>query len=93
MTTSSPSTRVITVLAAEVDRRRPLLTDLDVQAENLSAYLDKGHSMPRIVVLVDGFQNLPALLASPARASTGRSTGPPSSSASSPTAASWASTS
>ncbi|MET0578624.1 MAG: FtsK/SpoIIIE domain-containing protein [Ilumatobacteraceae bacterium] len=56
-------TRVITLLAAEVDRRRPLLTDLDVQAENLSAYLDKGHSMPRIVVLVDGFQNLPALLA------------------------------
>ncbi|MET0145328.1 MAG: FtsK/SpoIIIE domain-containing protein [Ilumatobacteraceae bacterium] len=56
-------TRVITLLAAEIDRRRPLLTDLDVQAENLSAYLDKAHSMPRIVVLVDGFQNLPALLA------------------------------
>jgi S-DNA-T family DNA segregation ATPase FtsK/SpoIIIE len=55
-------TRVITLLAAELDRRRPLLTDLDVQAENLSAYLDKGHSMPRIVVLVDGFQNLPAIL-------------------------------
>ena len=54
--------RVITVLTAELDRRRPLLTDLDVQAENLSAYLDKGHSMPRIVVLVDGFQNLPAIL-------------------------------
>ena len=55
-------TRVITLLTAELDRRRPLLTDLDVQAENLSAYLDKGHSLPRIVVLVDGFQNLPSLL-------------------------------
>jgi S-DNA-T family DNA segregation ATPase FtsK/SpoIIIE len=55
-------TRVITLLSAELDRRRPLLTALDVQAENLSAYLDKGHSMPRIVVLVDGFQNLPAIL-------------------------------
>jgi S-DNA-T family DNA segregation ATPase FtsK/SpoIIIE len=55
-------TRVITVLTAELDRRRSLLTDLDVQAENLSAYLDKGHSLPRIVVLVDGFQNLPSLL-------------------------------
>ena len=55
-------TRVITLLSAELDRRRTLLTDLDVQAENLSAYLDKGHSLPRIVVLVDGFQNLPSLL-------------------------------
>ena len=55
-------TRVITLLSAELDRRRPLLTDLDVQAENLSAYLDKGHSLPRIVVLVDGFQNLPSIL-------------------------------
>jgi S-DNA-T family DNA segregation ATPase FtsK/SpoIIIE len=55
-------TRVIAVLSAELDRRRPLLTDLDVQAENLSAYLDKGHRLPRIVVLVDGFQNLPAIL-------------------------------
>lgn len=55
-------TRVITLLGAELDRRRPLLTDLEVQAENLSAYLDKGHVLPRIVVLVDGFQNLPAIL-------------------------------
>lgn len=55
-------TRVITVLAAELDRRRPLLADLDVQAENLSAYLDKGHQLPRIVLLVDGFQNLNALI-------------------------------
>ena len=55
-------TRVVTLLGAELDRRRPLLADLDVQAENLSAYLDKGHSLPRIVVLVDGFQNLSALL-------------------------------
>jgi S-DNA-T family DNA segregation ATPase FtsK/SpoIIIE len=51
-------TRVIAVLAAELDRRRPLLAALDVQAENLSAYLDKGHRLPRVVVLVDGFQNL-----------------------------------
>ena len=55
-------TRVVTLLTAELDRRKSLLTDLDVQAENLSAYLDKGHSLPRIVVLVDGFQNLPSLL-------------------------------
>ena len=56
-------TRVITVLAAELDRRRPILTDLDVQAENLTSYLDKGYSLPRIVVLVDGFQNLSPILA------------------------------
>jgi DNA segregation ATPase FtsK/SpoIIIE-like protein len=58
-------TRVITVLTAELDRRRPLLADLDVQAENLSAYLDKGHKLPRIVVLVDGFQNLGPILGTP----------------------------
>ena len=55
-------TRVIVVLTAELDRRRALLSDLDVQAETLSAYLDKGHSLPRIVVLVDGYQNLNAIL-------------------------------
>lgn len=55
-------TRVITLLASEIDRRRPILSDLSVQAENLSAYLDKGHQMPRIVVLVDGFQNMSAIL-------------------------------
>ena len=55
-------TRVITVLTAELDRRRPLLSDLDVQAENLSSYLDKGHKLPRIVVIVDGFQNLGPIL-------------------------------
>lgn len=55
-------TRVITVLTAELDRRRPILTALDVQAENLTAYLDKGHRLPRIVVLVDGFQNLGPIL-------------------------------
>ena len=55
-------TRVITVLAAELDRRRPLLSDLDVQAENLSSYLDKGYKLPRIVVIVDGFQNLGPIL-------------------------------
>ena len=55
-------TRVISVLSAEIERRRPMLADLAVQAENLSAYLDKGYSLPRIVVLVDGFQNLGAIL-------------------------------
>jgi DNA segregation ATPase FtsK/SpoIIIE, S-DNA-T family len=55
-------TRVITVLSAELDRRRPLLSDLDVQAENLSSYLDKGYRLPRIVVIVDGFQNLGPIL-------------------------------
>ena len=55
-------TRVVVVLTAELDRRRALLSDLDVQAETLSAYLDKGHSLPRIVVLVDGYQNLHAIL-------------------------------
>ena len=55
-------TRVITVLASELDRRRPLLSDLDVQAENLSSYLDKGYRLPRIVVIVDGFQNLGPIL-------------------------------
>ena len=33
-----------------------------MQAENLSAYLDKGYKLPRIVVLVDGFQNLGPIL-------------------------------
>ena len=55
-------TRVITVLTAELDRRRPLLSDIDVQAENLSAYLDKGYTLPRIIVLVDGYQNLGPIL-------------------------------
>ncbi|WP_162942260.1 FtsK/SpoIIIE domain-containing protein [Desertimonas flava] len=55
-------TRVIALLSAEIDRRRPILSDLSVQAENLSAYLDKGHQMPRIVVIVDGFQNMSAIL-------------------------------
>ena len=55
-------TRVITVLSAELDRRRPLLSDLDVQAENLSSYLDKGYKLPRVVVIVDGFQNLGPIL-------------------------------
>ena len=55
-------TRVVKLLGAELDRRRPLLAALDVQAENLSAYLDKGRALPRIVVLIDGFQNLSALL-------------------------------
>ena len=55
-------TRVVKLLGAELDRRRPMLAALDVQAENLSAYLDKGRSLPRIVVLIDGFQNLSALL-------------------------------
>lgn len=55
-------TRVLALLAAELDRRRPILTDLEVQAENLSAYLDKGHTLARIVVIVDGFQNLAPIL-------------------------------
>jgi S-DNA-T family DNA segregation ATPase FtsK/SpoIIIE len=55
-------TRVITVLSAELDRRRALLSRLDVQAETLSAYLDKGHALPRIVLLIDGYQNLNAIL-------------------------------
>ena len=55
-------TRVIARLARELDRRRGLLSDLSVQAETLSAYLDKGHSMPRIVVLIDGFQNVGSIV-------------------------------
>ena len=55
-------TRVIVMLTAELDRRRALLSHLDVQAETLSVYLDKGYSLPRIVVLVDGYQNLNAIL-------------------------------
>jgi S-DNA-T family DNA segregation ATPase FtsK/SpoIIIE len=55
-------TRVIVMLTAELDRRRALLSDLEVQAESLSVYLDKGRSLPRIVVLVDGYQNLSAIL-------------------------------
>lgn len=55
-------TRVLALLTAELDRRRPILTDLEVQAENLSSYLDKGYSLPRIVVVVDGFQNLGPIL-------------------------------
>ena len=46
-------TRVVKLLGAELDRRRPLLAALDVQAENLSAYLDKGRPLPRIVVLIE----------------------------------------
>jgi len=54
--------RAIAVLGAELDRRRPLLADLGVQAENLTAYLDQGHAMTRIVVLIDGFQNVGSIL-------------------------------
>lgn len=55
-------TRLITLLTAEVDRRRLLLTDLSVQAETLTAYLEKGRKLPRVVLLVDGFQNLGPIL-------------------------------
>jgi S-DNA-T family DNA segregation ATPase FtsK/SpoIIIE len=55
-------TRVIALLVRELDRRRAVLSDLSVQAETLSAYLDKGHAMPRIVVLIDGFQNLASIV-------------------------------
>lgn len=54
--------RVIARLNDEIDRRRRLLSELDVQAESLSAYLDKGHEMSRVVVLVDGYQNLSSIL-------------------------------
>jgi S-DNA-T family DNA segregation ATPase FtsK/SpoIIIE len=64
-------TRVVVVLTAELDRRRALLSHLDVQAETLSVYLDKGHSLPRIVVLVDGYQNLNAILGSVQPMATG----------------------
>jgi DNA segregation ATPase FtsK/SpoIIIE, S-DNA-T family len=64
-------TRVIVLLTAELDRRRALLSDLDVQAETLSAYLDKGFSLPRIVVMVDGYQNLNAILGSVQPMATG----------------------
>ena len=81
------------VLTAELDRRRALLSDLDVQAETLSAYLDKGHSLPRIVVIVDGYQNLTALLGTVRPSEPDRSTGSPSSIESSPMVANSASTS
>jgi S-DNA-T family DNA segregation ATPase FtsK/SpoIIIE len=55
-------TRVIATLARELDRRRAQLSDLSVQAETLSAYLDKGFSMPRIVLLIDGFQNVASIV-------------------------------
>ena len=87
-------TRVIVMLTAELDRRRALLSHLDVQAETLSVYLDKGHSLPRIVVLVDGYQNLNAILGTVQ--TDGDRTARlvwPSSIASSPTAASSGSTS
>ena len=53
---------MIALLVRELDRRRAVLSDLSVQAETLSAYLDKGHAMPRIVVLIDGFQNLASIV-------------------------------
>ena len=52
------------MLTAELDRRRGVLSDFATQAESLSAYLDKGHEMARVVVLVDGYQNLHAMLGS-----------------------------
>jgi DNA segregation ATPase FtsK/SpoIIIE, S-DNA-T family len=51
-------TRVIALLAGELDRRRSLLAD--AQAETLSAFRDQGHALPRILLLVDGYPNLSA---------------------------------
>src|SRR6266508_2956223 len=55
-------TRLIATLTRELDRRRSMLSDLSVQAETLSAYLDKGNTMSRIIVIVDGFQNLSSIV-------------------------------
>ena len=55
-------TRIIATLTTELDRRRGVLSDLRVQAETLSAYLQAGHSMPRVLLLVDGYQTLGPML-------------------------------
>lgn len=55
-------TRIIATLTNELDRRRGVLSDLRVQAETLSAYLQAGNSMPRVLLLVDGYQTLGPML-------------------------------
>jgi S-DNA-T family DNA segregation ATPase FtsK/SpoIIIE len=51
-------TRVIALLAGELERRRALLAD--AQAETLTAYLGSGRHLPRLLLLVDGYPNLAA---------------------------------
>ena len=53
-------TRVIARLSEEVDRRRSLLAEH--RAETLTAYLAQGRALPRIVLLIDGYQNVMATL-------------------------------
>ena len=65
-------TRTIVLLETERERRRLLLSALDVQAETLTAYVDQRGAagsddpLPRIIVLVDGYQNLSSILNSSA---------------------------
>jgi len=51
-------TRVIALLAGEIDQRRRVLAE--AQAETLTAFRAQGRTMPRLVLLVDGYPNLSA---------------------------------
>jgi S-DNA-T family DNA segregation ATPase FtsK/SpoIIIE len=53
-------TRVIALLSAELEQRRQVLAE--ARAETLTAYRDQGGTLPRILVLVDGYTNLAATL-------------------------------
>jgi DNA segregation ATPase FtsK/SpoIIIE, S-DNA-T family len=57
------ATRVLSLLARELDARRTELASM--HAETLSAALAAGASMARIVVLIDGYQNLVSTFAAP----------------------------
>jgi S-DNA-T family DNA segregation ATPase FtsK/SpoIIIE len=48
-------TRILALLGGELEHRRAVLSD--ARAETLTAYHQLGNSMPRIMLLVDGFPN------------------------------------